>query len=38
MNADTQSQVERWLNHIRVLAEEIGPRGSTREGEGRGIE
>jgi len=30
--------VETWLKHIRVLAEEIGPRGSTTEGERRGHE
>ncbi len=30
------SPVSRWLEHIRVLAEEIGPRGSTTEGERRG--
>ncbi len=28
-------QLETWRGHIRVLAEEIGPRGSTREGEHR---
>jgi hypothetical protein len=27
-----------WLGHIRVLAEDIGPRGSTTEGERRGAE
>ncbi len=27
-----------WLEHIRVLAEDIGPRGSTTEGERRGAE
>jgi hypothetical protein len=31
-------QVDKWMKHIRVLAEEIGPRGSTREGERRGHE
>ena len=31
-------QVDTWMRHIRVLAEEIGPRGSTREGERRGHE
>jgi hypothetical protein len=31
-------QVEAWLRHIRALAEEIGPRGSTTEGERRGHE
>jgi hypothetical protein len=30
--------VEAWLRHIRALAEEIGPRGSTTEGERRGHE
>ena len=29
----TSPQVTRWLEHIRALAEEIGPRGSTRQGE-----
>lgn len=29
-------QVARWLEHIRILAEVIGPRGSTTEGERRG--
>ncbi len=28
--------VKRWLEHVRVLAEEIGPRGPTQEGERRG--
>jgi len=32
------SHVESWREHIRVLAEEIGPRGSTTEGERRGSE
>ena len=32
------SRVESWREHIRVLAEDIGPRGSTREGERRGSE
>jgi hypothetical protein len=31
-------QVNNWMRHIRVLAEEIGPRGSTLEGERRGHE
>ena len=31
-------QVNNWMKHIRVLAEEIGPRGSTREGERKGHE
>lgn len=30
--------VESWLRHIRALAQEIGPRGSTTEGERRGSE
>jgi hypothetical protein len=30
--------VDKWLAHIRVLSEEIGPRGSTTEGERRGSE
>jgi hypothetical protein len=30
--------VNSWLKHIRVMAEEIGPRGSTQEGERRGHE
>jgi len=30
--------VNNWLKHIRVLADEIGPRGSTREGERKGHE
>jgi len=33
---DHGSYVESWREHIRVLAEEIGPRGSTTEGERRG--
>jgi len=32
------SIVESWREHIRVLAEEIGPRGSATEGERRGSE
>lgn len=31
-------QVNSWMRHIRVLAEEIGPRGSTMEGERQGHE
>ena len=31
-------QVNVWMRHIRALAEEIGPRGSTREGERKGHE
>jgi len=30
------SAVNRWLEHVRVLAVDIGPRGPTREGERRG--
>jgi len=30
------SPVNRWLEHVRVLAVDIGPRGPTREGERRG--
>jgi hypothetical protein len=30
--------VNNWMKHIRVLAEEIGPRGSTRDGERKGHE
>ena len=30
--------VQTWLRHIRALAEDIGPRGSTTEGERRGAE
>ena len=35
-NYDTQ--VKTWLEHIRVLAEVIGPRGPTTEGERSGSE
>jgi hypothetical protein len=31
-------QVSDWLSHIRALAVDIGPRGSTREGERKGAE
>jgi hypothetical protein len=31
-------QVSTWLDHIRFLSEEIGPRGPTREGERKGAE
>ena len=34
----TSPQVNTWLEHVRVLAEEIGPRGSTREGERQGAQ
>jgi hypothetical protein len=33
-----QGAVDTWLGHVRVLAEEIGPRGSTTEGERKGSE
>ncbi|MCX8061199.1 MAG: M28 family peptidase [Anaerolineales bacterium] len=36
MGATMSSPVERWLEHVRVLAVDIGPRGPTREGERRG--
>jgi hypothetical protein len=32
------AQVEKWLEHIRALAVDIGPRGPTTEGERRGAE
>ncbi len=32
------ARVSEWLKHIDVLADEIGPRGSTREGERRGTQ
>ncbi len=32
------TQVQRWLEHIRVLAVDIGPRGPTTEGERLGAE
>ena len=38
MTTDRKTRVERWLDHIRALAEDIGPRGSTTEGERRGSE
>ncbi len=38
MTADRKDRIERWLAHIHVLAEDIGPRGSTTEGERRGSE
>jgi hypothetical protein len=31
-------QVSNWLEHVRVLSVDIGPRGSTREGERKGAE
>ncbi len=31
-------QVSNWLDHIRFLSEEIGPRGPTREGERKGAD
>lgn len=36
--SDQSSYIQTWLEHIRVLAEEIGPRGPTTEGERRGSE
>jgi len=36
VKSDQSSRVESWLEHIRVLVEDIGPRGSTTEGEWRG--
>jgi hypothetical protein len=38
MSADHRDSVVTWLKHIGVLAGEIGPRGSTTEGERRGSE
>lgn len=35
MNTDHEPYVQTWLSHVRVLAEEIGPRGSTTEAERR---
>ena len=37
-NADRDPHVKRWLEHITVLADQIGPRGSTTEGERQGSE
>jgi len=36
MDTFVASPVNRWLEHVRVLAVDIGPRGPTREGERRG--
>ena len=36
MSADQVRYVEKWLAHVRALAEDIGPRGSTTEGERQG--
>lgn len=36
MNDTHDQHVERWYEHIRVLAEDIGPRGSTTEAERQG--
>ncbi len=36
MPTSHQSHVENWLAHIHALSEEIGPRGSTTDGERRG--
>jgi hypothetical protein len=38
IETDRDRYVKRWLAHVRVLAEEIGPRGPTTEGERRGAE
>jgi len=38
MDTEDDRYVERWREHIRVLADEIGPRGSTTEDERRGSE
>jgi hypothetical protein len=38
MEAYKMDAVGTWLNHIRVLTEEIGPRGSTTPGERKGAE
>ena len=38
METEPNRFVESWLRHIRVLSEEIGPRGSTTEGERKGSE
>jgi len=37
-NNHFQHQIEVWLEHIRVLSVEIGPRGSTTDGERKGSE
>ena len=34
----THPQVSYWLEHVRALSVDIGPRGSTREGERKGAE
>jgi hypothetical protein len=36
--SDQSAYIQTWLEHIRVLSEEIGPRGPTTEGERRGSE
>jgi len=38
MNNAVVPPLSRWLNHVRVLAQEIGPRGSTTEAERQGSE
>lgn len=38
MTTNFSERVDEWLKHIRVLAEDIGPRGSTTEAELRGSE
>ncbi len=35
MTADHERYVQTWLSHVHALAEDIGPRGSTTEGERR---
>ncbi|MFN3308349.1 MAG: hypothetical protein ACK44E_03990 [Anaerolineales bacterium] len=36
MEPTVSDPVKRWLEHVRILAVDIGPRGPTREGERRG--
>jgi hypothetical protein len=36
VKSDQSGHVESWFEHIRVLVEDVGPRGSTTEGEWRG--
>jgi len=36
MGTDQANYVEKWLAHVRALAHDIGPRGSTTEGERQG--
>jgi len=37
-NSPAKSFLQSWMEHIRVLSIEIGPRGSTTEGERKGAE